>query len=204
MKKNKLVASFAGISMSICVTLAVAQTAVPEKAQKVIAGLAKQRAIFLDSVDAQVETIGRNGGKIEITICQGIYRIDPSSVVENPHLTGSDWFVLFGPLPFSNAYQLSTVSISGYVPPWKPGSYRAVPDISMIYPEPSSPEWFNLEPVPVMKAGSHEEERNHFYKMQVTDRDEDGCPTYVIFHHHRHEGDIVLPMHPGHAGASRD
>jgi hypothetical protein len=204
MNKNKLVASIAGIVLSICLTTAVAQTETPPEAKRIFAELAKQRSNYWNSVNAQVEALRGNGGRRDISICQGIYHVDPENIEDDPHLTDADWFVLVGPLPFNQEYQVHTLSIGSYVPSWKPGTYRAVPDTSMTYGDPSRPEWFDLEPVPVKKAGKHEEERNHFYRMQITNWDNNGCPTYVFFHHDVHEGEITIPLHPGHAGANRD
>lgn len=136
-------------------------------------------------------------GMNRVEICKGFYTVDYVYPIGDPHLDLDDVLYVVGPIPVSGNYQVTPVSGLGgnpYDHPWKNDHYTAKAN-------PSDPGEFDLEAVPVAPHGN-DAEREHDYVMEITDVDEDGCPTYLWFESLRHtDGPIFLD--PGHAGAGR-
>lgn len=194
MLKGRLSPMLGMFVLAMCSAEVVAQDPLPAGAFATKQKIAEQHRILLDTETTDEQKIRSEGGLAPMNICRGFFTVVESDIWEDPHITKDDAFLMVGPLPVSSNIQVTPVGASHS---WAPGHYKAVPD-------PSMEGWYSMEPVGVTKPPKHDESRNHYYRLEVTDKDSDGCPVYVRIHFYKHEGQTIILHDPGHAGTSRN
>ena len=130
---------------------------------------------------------------VQQRICQRFMTVKEVSTDVTPHLRLDDVVLFVGPMPFSGVYQVTPVggiSGPGWNHPWMQGHYFATPN-------PLVPDVYNLHGVWVNPHNGGDA-REHDYRMHVTERDGDNCPTFVIVEGECHAGG-PCPLDPGHA-----
>lgn len=125
-------------------------------------------------------------------ICEKWLTVKEVSTDVTPHFRLRDVVSFVGPMAFSGAYQVAPVDINGgdWDPPWKQGYYLAIPN-------PLLPDFYDLHGVWVNQHNGGDP-REHEYTLQVTERDSNNCPEFVIVEGECHAGG-PCPEDPGHA-----
>lgn len=197
MRRRIFMTTIGSMALAGLATAAVAQDALPDGARALKDKMAKQTQTFEQRRLDEAAQIEASPGMAQMGLCRGYFSVDPGYVAPGSHLVAGNVFLIIGPLPVSGNYQITPVTVGRDEHPWLDGHYAASRD-------PYDGDRARLAPVPVKKSGGHSEWASHNYSMQVTDRDDDGCPTYIVFYHGTHEGQMYVPYHPGHAGTSRN
>ena len=141
------------------------------------------------------ERYQNNAALMPFNVCQVVVTVDYVYPIGDPHLDINDMLLMVGPLPISGNFQITPLSAGNpWNHPWKSGHYVAEPD-------PVYPGWYDIWKVGV-KPHNTEVERDHRYRMYISDVDEEDCPEYVFFHSAEHLGG-TSSSDPGHAGARR-
>lgn len=128
---------------------------------------------------------------MNLRTCRGNFTVD--YIGDNPHIKRGDRFLVLGPIPWANILVVKPLNPgSGDV--WEVKSYTATPT--------GTPSDYQLKPR-VKPHQSKPDGLNHNFLLRV-ETWKNRCPEYVRLVHQNHEFELFAPLHPGHAGASRD